>query len=617
MSIDSIRGPAAGDYAARASAFRADLATLRRASSRLSNSRLAVFLVTCGLFLWLVMVNRAAPALLVLAAGVIAFAVLVVRHGRVVSRERLAESMARINEAGSLRMEGRWTRFPADGHEFVDDAHPFSSDLDIFGPASLFQWIGAAQTRMGRERLRDRLAGAPRSVADIAVDQDSLRELASRLDWRQQFEAAGRFLVRGRGDEEPLLDWAEDRREIFSRPLLAAGLRLLPLLSLCVMAWSWFVLRGSAGVLLPLFVQMAIAGWNRQKTGDLLGQVARRKEELETYLELLRLLGAGDFAAPGLKSLAAALRNPQGTQAWEAIRRLRGMVEWMETRRNPILHFLVNTLLLWDIQWLWAFRRWRAENGPSLRAWLSAVAEAETLASLAAIPFENPDWAWPEVREDGERDAAAAPPLLDAEAMGHPLLPADKRVCNSLRIARPGEALIVTGSNMSGKSTLLRTVGINLVLAYAGAPVCAVAFRCRRVELRTCMRLRDDLEQGISSFHAELLRVKGIVEAAKAGGPVLYLVDEIFRGTNSRDRHEGAMAVLRRLHALGAAGLVSTHDLELARLEALEPAHFRNVHFQESWEDGAIRFDYRLREGVSTTTNAIHLIRMAGLADVP
>jgi DNA mismatch repair ATPase MutS len=281
------------------------------------------------------------------------------------------------------------------------------------------------------------------------------------------------------------------------------------------------------------------------------------------------------------------------------------MVEWMETRRNPLVHFVLDTVVFWDIQWLWSFRAWKRVNGARLRTWLEAVASLEALSSLAILPFENPEWRVPEVTE--------GPPLVSARRMGHPLLPPDRRVANDFELGKPGEILIITGSNMSGKSTLLRTVGINLVLAYAGAPVCAEDFRCALLHIHTSMRLRDDLEKRISSFYAELLRVKGIIEAARGGSKVLFLVDEIFRGTNSKDRHEGATAVLRQLHSLGSAGLVSTHDLELARLQEMEPAHFRNAHFQESYQDGRISFDFRLREGVSTTTNAIHLIRMVGL----
>jgi DNA mismatch repair ATPase MutS len=193
------------------------------------------------------------------------------------------------------------------------------------------------------------------------------------------------------------------------------------------------------------------------------------------------------------------------------------------------------------------------------------------------------------------------------------LIPKGIRVGNGLRLAAPGEVLIITGSNMSGKSTLMRALGANLVLAYAGGPVCAAALRCGRVEMHTSMRLKDDLEKRVSSFYAELLRIKGIVEAAQAGRQVLFLIDEIFRGTNSKDRHAGAMAVLRQLHGLKAAGLVSTHDSELARLEEMEPGSFRNFHFQERYEEGRISFDYRMRAGVSTTTNAMHLLRMVGL----
>lgn len=593
-------------YRDRQASFSAELASARKASSKISNARLGVFLASLAGFLWFVIRNDGIPALAFLFVGAVAFTVLVVLHGRILVREKLSARLAGINAAGIDRMEGRWMRFPVDGREFVDDAHPYSSDLDIFGPSSLFQFMNAAQTRLGRLYLRGLLTGPPRPLDRIAADQAMVKELGSRLAWRQNLQAAGRFLpAQGKEDPEALIAWAEDKTGIFPSPALAAAFRILPVLSFAFALYSFFGL-GSLGLMIPPFLlHMAIAGWNQRRHGEILEPIVRNNENLEAYLDLLRLIEHGGFTGPGLVGLAESLRNPTGTPASEAVERLRTLSEYVETRRNPILHFIVNTLFLWDIQWLWAFRRWRRENGPSLRTWLETVARMESLSSLATLPFENPSWSFPEVAEGG--------PLADAVAMAHPLLPADVRVGNDLRLGRPGEILIITGSNMSGKSTLMRTVGINLVLAYAGAPVCAASFRCAPVEVNTSMRLRDDLEKRISSFYAELLRIKGIVEAARRGRKVLFLVDEIFRGTNSKDRHEGATAVLRQLHDLKAAGLVSTHDLELARLEEMEPGHFRNHHFQESYSEGKINFDFRLRPGVSTTTNAIQLIRMVGL----
>lgn len=604
----------ATDYQDRRAAFAADLAAARKLSGALSNARLIVVLAALAGFFWSIFHDDLIPSLVFAGAGVIAFVALMFRHDKSLAREKRGAQMEAINEAGLDRIQGRWNRFPVDGREFSDDAHPYASDLDIFGHSSLFQWMNAAQTRLGRLALARLLSQPPRAAGLIAADQDMIRELAHRLDWRQRFQAAGGHppVRPAKEDPETLIAWAEEMAEIFPRPALASALRFLPLLSFAYALWI-FVQYGLSALMVPPFLLHAIlASRNQSLHGPVLDAIRRQKDNLELYLELLGLGESAGFAETGLKALTSRLRNPQGTPASVAIHRLQRLAEHLETRLNPVLHFLVNALFLWDLQWLWVFRGWRRENGPSLRIWLDALARLETLSSLAIPAFENPDWAFPEIAP-AEGTPGTVGPLVDARAMAHPLLPADTRVGNDLRLGGRGEVLIITGSNMSGKSTMMRTVGVNLVLAYAGAPVCARSFRCAALELHTSMRLKDDLEKRISSFYAELLRIKGIVEAARAGRQVLFLVDEIFRGTNSKDRHAGAMAVLRQLHALGAAGLVSTHDLELAQLEAMEPGSFHNFHFQERYEDGKIGFDYKMAQGVSTTTNAMHLLRMVGL----
>lgn len=590
-------------YRERREAFARDLAAARKSSAALSNARLAVFLLAAGAFLAAVFLSAALPAVLALLAGAALFAWLVARHDRVAGAERHAARMEAINAEGIARLEGEWARLPADGAAFLEADHPYAGDLDCFGPASLFQYLNAAQTRFGRLRLAGLLVRPPRPPEAIRADQTLVRTLAGRLDFRQRLQAAGLDL-HGRENPEPLLAWAEDPADPFDRPALVRLLRFLPAASAISVLVVGFLLHSPLGILVPFLLHLGVSGWSRRKYGSLLADIAARKADLEAYLDLLRLLESEPLLLPTDRG-APGEGPPEGMLPSERVRRLAAMADWMETRRNPLAHFVVDTLFLWDIQWLWAFRRWKRENGPLLRGWLEAVARAEALSSLAIPAFENPDWAFPEIAEEG--------PLLESRDMGHPLIHPDRRVANDFALGRPGEIVIITGSNMSGKSTLLRTVGVNLVLAYAGAPVCASSFRCAPLEIRASMRLRDDLDKRISSFYAELLRIKGMVEAAKAGRRILFLVDEIFRGTNSRDRREGAETVLRRLHDLGASGLVSTHDLELARLQEMEPERFRNAHFQESYVDGEIRFDFRLREGVSRTTNAMHLIRMAGL----
>lgn len=613
-------------YQDRRAAFAADLASARKLSGALSNARLIVVLAALAGFFWFIFRDDLIPSLVFLGTGIIVFVALMFRHDKSLGREKRDAQMVALNEAGLDRIQSRWNRFPVDGREFSDDAHAYASDLDIFGHSSLFQWLNAAQTHLGRLGLARLLSRPPRAAEIIAADQEMIRELAPRLDWRQRFQAAGGFPPARPAKEDPetLMAWAEETAEIFPRPALASALRFLPLLSFAYALWI-FIQYGLSALMVPPFLLHAIlASRNQALHGPVLDAIRRQKDNLELYLELLRLGESAGFAGVGLKTLCGSLRNPQGTMASEAVHRLQRLADHLETRLNPVLHFLVNALFLWDLQWLWVFRGWRRENGPSLRTWLDALARLEILSSLAIPAFENPDWAFPEIAAGVSATATTKPlggagkagtegPLVDARAMAHPLLPADTRVGNDLRLGGRGEVLIITGSNMSGKSTMMRTVGVNLVLAYAGAPVCARGFRCAALELHTSMRLKDDLEKRISSFYAELLRIKGIVEAARAGRQVLFLVDEIFRGTNSKDRHAGAMAVLRQLHALGAAGLVSTHDLELAQLEAMEAGSFHNFHFQERYEDGKIGFDYKMAPGVSTTTNAMHLLRMVGL----
>jgi hypothetical protein len=597
-------------YQERKTAFAADLAAAQRSANSLSNARLSVALAALAGFLWFIFRDDLIPSVAILAAGAGLFVYLMARHDKALEREKRSAQLLALNEAGVARMEGRWNRFADDGREYADDGHPYASDLDLFRPSSLFQWLNAAQTRFGRERLRQLLRNPPRSRDVIAADQAMVRELASRLDWRQRFQAAGGTPPARKPKEDPesLTAWAEDASELFSSPALTSALRFLPLLSFAYAVYI-VIQYGLSYLMLPPFViQAIIAAANQKRNGKVLSVISRQKENLEIYLELLMQAEGGGFAGSGLKELTAGLSSSAGAPASTAVRGLVGLAEHLETRLNPILHHSVNILFLWDIQWLWVFRAWRRDNGTELRAWLDILAHLETLSSLAIPAFENPDWAFPDIAE-----AEKTGPLIEAADMAHPLIPKGIRVGNDLRLGAPGEILIITGSNMSGKSTLMRTVGANLVLAYAGSPVCAGAFRCGRVEVHTSMRLKDDLEKRISSFYAELLRIKGIVEAAQAGRQVLFLVDEIFRGTNSKDRHAGAMAVLKQLHGLKAAGLVSTHDLELAQLEAMEPGSFRNFNFQEQYADGRISFDYRMRAGVSTTTNAMHLLRMVGL----
>jgi DNA mismatch repair ATPase MutS len=326
-------------------------------------------------------------------------------------------------------------------------------------------------------------------------------------------------------------------------------------------------------------------------------------DDLKAYYKLIKLFEKRKFKNEHINKIKKEIKDRDGLEVFKQVDRLSSIIDSIADRRN-LFYFIINILLLWDYHNIIALERWKQKSGPGLKKWFDALGRMEALASLAVIRFEHPDWVMPLI-DDGDKS------VVEAQGVGHPLL-SEERVTNDFSIGGQVKVLLITGSNMSGKSTLLRTAGINLVLAYAGAPVCARWFRASIMEIGSCMRVSDNLGENISSFYAELLRIKEIVTAAESGKRVFFLLDEIFKGTNSLDRHTGARVLINKLSLTNAIGLVSTHDLELCDLER-ENKRIANYHFQEYYEKGKILFDYKLRPGPSTTRNALYLMQLAGI----
>ena len=589
-------------YGRRLSAYERLQAKQRRTANRLSNYRF--FTVLIGLTL-AVLIYRAASPALGLAIGlltVILFGFLAFRHDRVLRRLRYAETLGDLNRKGIERVTGRWGSFADTGAEFKDDEHPYASDLDLFGQASLFQWINSAQTPLGRETLAKVVKQAPEAPLEIAARQEAVAELARKLAWRQRFEAEGLLVRAGLEPTAPLVQWAERPNQGYLQPLVKLGIWVLPAVTILMVGvyvalpaipWQAPALLAAAQVLL-----LRVYGKER---AQLLSTVHRFEASLSTYSRMLALFEQQRFDAKWLRVRQARLRSAAGGSAYAQIKRLSAIADRISNRGNAMF-MIVNILTLWDYHCMVALETWKEESGKRLGTWLEVLAEIEALSSLANIRFDHPDWAMPTVAEAGG---------LSAEQIGHPLITRG-RVANDFEMRAPSRIFVITGSNMSGKSTFLRTVGISLVLAYVGAPVCASSFRCSVMSLWTSMRVSDNLGQSLSSFYAELLRIKRVVEAAKKE-QVCFLLDEIFKGTNSHDRHQGATALIAQLQRDGAYGLVSTHDLELGELEGESDGRIKNYHFREFYEGREIRFDYTLRAGVSTTRNALYLIKMVGI----
>lgn len=602
MSADASEDPRAS-AAARLVARQAEAARRGRVDRALSNARLVVFALGV-VAAFLVFGSRTlAPAWL--ALPVLVFIVLAVAHDRAIRARERAERAAGFYEAMLARSEGRTPPGAPGGERFRDPEHPYAEDLDLFGEGSLYARLCTARTGAGEQTLAAWLL-APAEPGVVAARQAAVAELRPALDLREDLAVLGAG-VGGSLHVERLRAWGEApaalaRTALTRRVLPAAALVLAGIAVATLAAWTFGAL-GPLPFLLAAGAEAVFALWLRSRVTRTVRELELPASELALLADLLERLEAERFRAPLLVGLRESL-DTRGVPPARRLRQLRRRVDLLEARRNQLFAPL-GALLLWTTQLALAVERWREACGPALARWIAALGELEALSALAGFAHERPELVFPELAADG--------PRFEAEALGHPLLPAQRCVRNDLRLADGARVLVVSGSNMSGKSTLLRAVGTNAVLALAGAPVCARRLRLSPLAVGASLRVHDSLQEGTSRFYAEIRRLGQIVRLAEGPRPALFLLDEILHGTNSHDRGIGAEAVVRGLLARGAVGLVTTHDLALARLaESLAPAA-QNVHFEDHMEEGRMAFDYRLRPGVVTRSNALALMRAVGL----
>ena len=567
----------------------------------ISNIRLVVFLIGTVLGIYFLVKKTNGLFIWDLVIFLVLFIPLLLLHDHYFNKKKYAIVLHKINEDSLKRINGEWNTFTDDGAEFLDDSHNYTQDLDIFGHGSLFQFINTAITYLGRLKLRGFLIAPARSQEEIYKRQEVVQELSQKLHWRQLYLAEG-MLESTMQDPGALLLWANSIEKIYRNPLIIWAFRLVPTITIIIGILTFTNPEPQYySLIAALVIQYVILKINSNQRGHILGIASKFFENIKAYYRMLGLLEQEEYNSRHLHDLKNKLKS-HGLTAGEQIHKLEKIAEAMANRHNQFYIFF-NILFLLDYQFVFALERWKEKSGSNLHVWLDIIGEFEALSSLAVLAHDYPEWTTPEISEDR--------PGFTAEAMGHPLL-MKSGVANDLEFGLPENILLITGSNMSGKSTLLRTVGINLVLAYAGGNVCAKTFKCSIMDIYTCMRVNDNLEKNISSFYAELLRIKTIVKAVEEGKTIFFLLDEIFKGTNSIDRHTGAKVLIKKLSKAKLLGLVSTHDLELGDLEK-ESNKIKNYHFQEYYENNEIRFDYKLRPGVSTTRNAAYLMKMAGI----
>lgn len=600
-------------YAARAAEWRERRVREARTLDRLGNLRLAVFLAAALLVAqWATSATHRAAWLAAALLATALFATLVRLSGR--ARERLQHTDDRITLAdeGGHRVARAWGSLPVRDPQGAPAGHPYAADLDVFGEASLAQLLPPMSVVPGHSTLREWLL-APADPTCIRARQQAVDELRAQWEFRDELVMAGRRVTVNAEGASRLTQWAAAEGWLLARPGLIALSIAIPGATIALIAAQAAGVVAQAYWMVPLLAGLALSARHGKALSASFAPVVGRATILRRYARMARLAADAAFQSPALVSLQQRLTAPPRA-AHAAMRALTSLADCTELRLSPMLYFAVNTLTLWDFHVAHLLERWQRTSGRHVGDWMKALGELESLSALATLAFENPDWTFPEF---SDRRSAT----VEAEGVGHPLLAADAGVRNDVRVGPAGTILVVTGSNMAGKSTLLRSLGLNLVLSQAGSVVCARRFVHPPATLHTSMRVQDSLERGVSYFMAELERLKAVVDAADAVPPdgprvLVYLLDEILHGTNSAERTIAARHVLTHLVSTGAIGAVTTHDLQLVDAPELAAAA-RHVHFRERFSrvNGApsMTFDYQLRPGKATSSNALKLLELVGL----
>ncbi|HEX6545802.1 MAG TPA: hypothetical protein VF023_05815 [Bryobacteraceae bacterium] len=570
---------------------------------RIGNLRLVVFIVAAAVAYF--SFGRHAISALWLVALFVAFLALAFIDDAILRKQRLAERCAAYYERGLARINESWQRSENTGSQFATPNHIYAADLDLFSPGGLFQLLSVARTGPGESMLARWLMNAA-TVQEIEARHRAITELRTLLDFREHMATVGDHPITEK-EAGPLWEWGEAPSLAVSatQRVIAA---LLSVAMAVTMFWWAFVeflwlakamprppLAALVTLLVVAVITAAYGFWWRKKVANSVEAFEKIRPGLALLSDLLLVAERVSFTIEELRRLQQNLIDAVKPSA--QIRRLNLFSDLLDSRENLFVR-IFGPPLLWTTHVTFAIEAWRRRHGRITRSWIEAISEIEALTSLATYSYEHPDDPFPEIKGDGE---------FRGVNLGHPLLPGCVR--NSVSLDSQHALLIVSGSNMSGKSTFLRTIGINTVLALAGSPVRAQSLQLSILSLATSLHIADSLQQGASHFSAEISRIRQIVEIARERPPALFLIDEILQGTNSEDRRIGAEAILNRLLHMGAIGVITTHDLALTNIAGA------NAHFRDQIRDGRMSFDYTLKPGIVEGSNALELMRLYGLIE--
>lgn len=575
--------------------------TFHNKYKRVSISRVILFLVFAGLVFHAITHGYQLAGSLLIVLFIFLFGLLVNYHSKIALRRNHYRNLVTVNKEEILRLNNKFHDFEA-GNNYFEEHHPYTYDLDIFGKNSIYQLLNRTGTPNGAAMLAEWLSNST-SGSDITQRQKAVQELTDKTSWCQSFQAFGKATKGEDHNFDFLMQWFQGKDHIRNKSLYKWLIRIIPfivLLHIIALAIGLINFYGMIPILL-------INGWILTSTLPLVRQTHEVTSGgiylLQPYIDMIRAIEQEPFEHVKLTTLKTQLSIKNKTASHQ-IRTLKRILSFFDSRSN-MLYGILNIFFLININLLLLAENWREHTGKEVSKWIDVVSEMECINSLTGFARANPEYTFPVITKQKH--------LFDAQSLGHPLIAPEKRINNDFKLEGTGGIAIITGSNMAGKSTFLRTVGVNIVLALAGAPVCADKLSISPVRLYSSMRTKDNLEENISSFYAELLRISELLNTAgRHGYPVFFLLDELLKGTNSQDRHHGAAALIRQLHELGTMGLVSTHDLELGQLTK-EISEIDNYSFNSYFEHDELIFEYKLQKGVCRSFNASRLMEKMGI----
>jgi len=593
--------------------YNAQIGRLKKIFNRISLLRLLIFAISGTIIISLFSINLIKPVFIVLPISIICFAFVLKHHNKIAYLRKYTSFLERINEFEILRGKCVLKEFDT-GHEFINQNHPYTSDLDIFGQHSIFQLVNRTTTESGMILLSEWLSeSAPNH--EIHDRQNAIKELSQKLDWRQDFQASGMHFENKESDYNKLLSWVKSSvallkyRRIYI--VVAIALSVLSLLGL------YFFILYLRYIYLFLFLTILFVNYLiLRKLKPIADNIVETSEEnintIRAYSTLINKIENESFKSEKLSQLKSTLSR-NNYSAFNEINRLCRLLEFSQQRGvnkikmpikgNPFYH-LLNSFILLDIYLIIGIEKWKLKNKTFLKSWAEVVSEFEVINSFAGFCYSNPSYTFPEITKKNN--------YVHFELLGHPLINSNKRVCNNFHSEGQGDVIMITGSNMGGKSTFLRTVGVNLVLSLAGAPCCTQYGQISNLKLFTGMRTQDNLKEGISSFYAELNRIEKMLKHIESNQNVFFLLDEMFKGTNSEDRHKGGFSLIKQISKLNTSGIIATHDIELAKLSENKML-VKNHSFNSEIKDNTMIFSYELQQGICNDFNASALMKKSGI----